>query len=640
MLRDGHHRGGDGGEAAFESAADGVPLEFLPRARGGADDQRGAVAGAQHGRAGPADAVGRGRRADGVHARGVPRAEEALVSDAASTAGVRTFAPWASGWRATLLLVLSVTALRIVYLVWLCPYTLIEDEAHYWEWSRRLALSYYSKGPGVAWLIAASTRLFGDSEWAVRLPAALASGASALCVAGLARDACRDGRAGFFAAGVFLLMPVFQVVGLLMTIDGPMVACWAAACWAGWRAIERGSGPAWVALGAVLAVGFLFKYVVVLLVPGLAWYTLIRRGSSRPRAGWGWVAAGVSVGLLGVAPVAAWNAAHGWPTVHHLLGHLGLPGGDVAPTQAEGGGWRYNPKWTLEFLGGQIALAGAPLLLGVYSAVVAIRRRSEPAWPGRAFLIVCGAPVLAIYVAVSFLTEPEGNWPMAGYVTMAALCGWGVVDAMDDVLRRRTAWGALPRGERPWAGIVRRKPESHRQIAWDVSVVLGLVIGLGALRIDLLSKAPLVGWMFPQGRMGGADERAADAAQRLDALRERTGVEPFVIAQQYGRASQMAFYLPGRPTVYCASSLTEGRATQYDHWPETDLRNPEVERALLGRPALLTGATIEQWRPAFERVEPGPQLRGESKAGRLVFVGIGYRGFGAAARQGTEEGER
>ncbi len=562
------------------------------------------------------------------------------MADSAATVGVRVFAPWAAGWRATLLLVLGVTVLRVVYLVWLCPYTLIEDEAHYWEWSRRLELSYYSKGPGVAWLIAASSWLLGESAWAVRVPAAMASGVGALCVAGLARDACGDGRAGFFGACVFLLMPVFQVVGLLMTIDGPMVACWAAACWAGWRAMERGSGPAWVALGAALAVGFLFKYVVVLLAPGLVWYALLRRGSGRARAGWGWVAAGVCVGLLGVVPVAAWNAMHGWPTVHHLLGHLGLPGGDVAPTRAEGGGWRYDPRWTLEFLGGQIALAGAPLVLGIYSAVVAIRRRREAGWPGRAFLIVCGAPVLAIYVGVSFVTEPEGNWPMAGYVTMAALCGWGVVDAMDGVLRRRAAWSALPRGERPWAGIVRRKPESHRQIAWDVSVVLGLVIGVGALRIDLLARAPLVGWMFPEGRMSGADDRAADAAERLAALRERTGLEPFVIAQQYGRASQMAFYLPGRPTVYCASSLTDGRATQYDHWRETDLRNPEVEQRLLGRPALLTGATVEQWRPAFERVEAGPQLRGESKAGRQVFVGIGYRGFGAAARPGAREGER
>jgi 4-amino-4-deoxy-L-arabinose transferase-like glycosyltransferase len=37
------------------------------------------------------------------------------------------------------------------------------DEAHYWEWSRRLDWCYYSKPPGVAVLVRAGTFLFGDT---------------------------------------------------------------------------------------------------------------------------------------------------------------------------------------------------------------------------------------------------------------------------------------------------------------------------------------------------------------------------------------------------------------------------------------------------------------------------------------------
>ena len=48
------------------------------------------------------------------------------------------------------------------------------DEAQYWEWSRQLDWSYYSKGPLVAWLIALSESLFGHGAWQVRLPAWLA----------------------------------------------------------------------------------------------------------------------------------------------------------------------------------------------------------------------------------------------------------------------------------------------------------------------------------------------------------------------------------------------------------------------------------------------------------------------------------
>src|SRR5262244_3752851 len=86
------------------------------------------------------------------------------------------------GWRVLAgLLILSVTALHLVYLAGNCPLDLAPDEAHYWDWSRHLDWSYYSKGPLVAWLIRLSCSLFGpwsveltgNEMLAVRLPAVL-----------------------------------------------------------------------------------------------------------------------------------------------------------------------------------------------------------------------------------------------------------------------------------------------------------------------------------------------------------------------------------------------------------------------------------------------------------------------------------
>src|SRR5262249_52999020 len=60
------------------------------------------------------------------------------------------------------------------YLTHECPYNLSGDEAHYWDWSRQLGLSYYSKGPLVAYIIRASCALLGKDDMpAVRLPAVL-----------------------------------------------------------------------------------------------------------------------------------------------------------------------------------------------------------------------------------------------------------------------------------------------------------------------------------------------------------------------------------------------------------------------------------------------------------------------------------
>src|SRR5215213_10072128 len=97
-----------------------------------------------------------------------------LEGSSASTPDARRF------WRMSLVLfVFAVTAARLLYLAFACQLDLAPDEAHYWDWSRNLDWSYYSKGPLVAWLIRASCELFGPLSTsltggemvAVRLPA-------------------------------------------------------------------------------------------------------------------------------------------------------------------------------------------------------------------------------------------------------------------------------------------------------------------------------------------------------------------------------------------------------------------------------------------------------------------------------------
>ena len=87
----------------------------------------------------------------------------------------------AKATRIALLLVLGSALIHVAYLLFFCPLCLAPDEAHYFDWSRHLDWSYYSKGPLVAWMIRAGLELFGPislaisgSEMpAVRLPAVI-----------------------------------------------------------------------------------------------------------------------------------------------------------------------------------------------------------------------------------------------------------------------------------------------------------------------------------------------------------------------------------------------------------------------------------------------------------------------------------
>src|SRR5437660_2539988 len=85
---------------------------------------------------------------------------------------------WRLAWltparcRMILLLVLALDCVgHVRYLTHDCPIDLSGDEAQYWDWSRHLDLSYYSKGPLVAFIIRASCAVFGDTMPGVRYPA-------------------------------------------------------------------------------------------------------------------------------------------------------------------------------------------------------------------------------------------------------------------------------------------------------------------------------------------------------------------------------------------------------------------------------------------------------------------------------------
>lgn len=545
------------------------------------------------------------------------------------------------GWPlgVVLLIALGLLAARLVYLAWLCPYTLVEDEAHYWDWSRLPDWSYYSKGPGVAWLIWAMTSLFGESEFGVRAGSALCGTIATIGVAGIAHEAFARRRVTIGAACAFNLIPFYQVGALLMTIDMPYVACWSIAAWCFMRALHREGRWAWLGLGGAIAVGFLFKYTMVLILPGLViagWMAKrgvrksgsqevtesesqkVRKPRSHEEGGlhrrWVmWAFAGGLIALLGLLPVLVWNAERDWPTVRHLLGHLGAKGGDVQHARDP-----WTPLWFLEFVGMQIGLIGPALVLMVRGGGRALRRAESPA--SARTLVWLGLPLIAFYLLVSLVNDAEGNWAIAGYVTLIPLAAWFALTGPEDGHKGGDAPGATRPHERA-SGKKRIMP------GWMLVWLVGVLVCVGSLRLDLVARLPLVGGLVPIGRVMGADLYAASVERERLRLLEETGLEPFVMAQNYGRASQLAFYLPGRPRVYCASSFNDGRRTQFDMWMWSDLSRREVNLELSGRPAVLNHATQEKWERAFELVESLGTLEGETKAGRVSYVGYGYRGF-------------
>ncbi|MEI6167767.1 MAG: glycosyltransferase family 39 protein [bacterium] len=507
---------------------------------------------------------------------------------------------WAHGWAGILLAAMALLFLRTAYLIWVCPYDLVPDEAQYWDWSRRLDWSYYSKGPAVAWLIAASVHLFGITEWAVRLPAALASFAASLLLARFAWSASGGNlRAGWFAFLLFNLIPVFQGTAQFMTTDGLYYVCWITAAFAGWQISKKptASAAGFFLLGALIGLGMLCKYTMLLALPGILIY-LFRHGVySRTQRGAALLAVLAGVVLFSL-PITIWNAQRDWPTLAHLIGATRLPGGD-APAHT---GWPYNPLWTLSYLIYPFAILAPPASFLLFQA---LREAFKPQHRQTEFRNISSyslhtaIPVLVFYLLISSRTDVKLNWPAAGFtIFLVPLACFLATQPRPDALTRKL---------------------------WHWTAGIGLVslffIALGKYPIAAVNGLQLPGYTIDTRpilkRITGFKEIAASVERAAGELARDTGKEPFYIASTYGQAALLAFYGKGHPRVCSADSYMGGRESSYDYFPDTDLGNPQ----LLGRPAILLGNERWVWEKAlyFQLIE-------RSRFYGRVFFAYEYRG--------------
>lgn len=295
------------------------------------------------------------------------------------------------------------------------------DEAQYWDWSRHLQWGYWSKPPGIAALIAASTAMFGDTVLGVKLLSMLLWPLAAAVLAGMAWDMAGRAQAGqqaaLWSAALLLGTPAAGILGMAATTDAPLLLMWALCMACTWRALRSNDGPSalpwWALAGVAMGLGLLSKYTMAAL--GATWALLFLLHWRRH--GLGLVLAG-TLALVVFAPNLWWNASHGWPT----LGHTAEI---TVAAQTRGGGKLAS---VLEFLVGQVLLIGPIALLTVWWA-----RRSKtqdtaaPSMPvntrpGPAgFALLCSVPLLLVALAQSYNARANMNWTVPA---LLGLCLW------------------------------------------------------------------------------------------------------------------------------------------------------------------------------------------------------------------------
>ena len=521
-------------------------------------------------------------------------------------------------WRSLALsVILGVTLFRLVYLALWCPFDLAPDEAHYWDWSRNLDWSYYSKGPLVAWIIRGSLELFGplsiqltgSEVLAIRLPAVLCGSMILLALYILTTLVYRKESWSFVVVLVALTWPTISAASLLMTIDSPFLCCWSWSLVAGYYAFIRQKKWAFPVTGLLIAIGILAKYTMALWLFSAGLFLLFSASHRQLlfRPGF-WIMA--SVASLSAIPILYWNWQNDWVTFKHVATQAGVEG-----QKSSGIRW----AGPIEFLGGQFGL-----LLGywfvAWIAAMVVSRPSRETRPEIRYLWWMSMPTIGLFTLVSLKAGTQINWPVAAYLS-------GMILALAWVIQQLT---------HPSPGY-----RKLAQVGFSLICLLGLTINViihdtGKLHPILAQIAgpPTLENPFPirqfdpTCRLRGWQYLASQVDDLKEKLKREEGQTPEIAGLNWMMPGQLGFYCEGHPTVYSLGLAMGDRHSQYDLWHPNPLEDAQV---FAGKTFVFVGVGNPPLDQAFEKVDPPQVVNYQEKGNPLnswnLWVCRNYKGF-------------
>ena len=503
---------------------------------------------------------------------------------------------------------LILTGLRLAYIGQM---ELSPDEAYYHEWSQRLDWCYFSKGPGIAATMKLGTALFGHGEFGIRFFAPILALGTSLLVFWLARRIF-DVRVATWTVVLMNATPLFNAGGLLMTIDPLSIFFWTAALCTTWLALEKSPSfnAWWPATGAIIGLGFLCKFTNAMQLLSIFLLLILtpkyRRELARPGF-WSMLLCFLPF----LVPVALWNHSRGWPTTAHLAARGGL---DAA--------W-YDFDWSSfgQFLGSHFGVYSPLIFAAMLWTFLVLCRDSAARW--------LGAIAWAIPAIPSSFRNRTILWIVAT-LTLVSLYFFG--NALEDDRYHKLAFWLAAIAAAFGVGMLKDEPNMHwkprfllafsaplvvlyvwialhhdAEVNWTAPAAVSLAIltvahfsallaergrtrtfaciaiGLGAL-VSIIGintnilRATGIALPFerdPSARLRGWSGTAQAVHDFRKKMEAQLGRKVFLIADDYGTAAALCYYLPekpievpGHPPVYVPESPSA--ENQFHFWGRYD----------------------------------------------------------------------
>lgn len=276
-------------------------------------------------------------------------------------------------------------------------YGYFRDELYYIACSDHLAAGYVDQPPLSIFLLALNRALFGDSLFALRLPAAIASGATVFLAGRMARELGGNLFAQVLAALAVIVSPIYLGFCSIFSMNCFDLFFWTASMFILIKILNTSSDEFkksghkyWVLLGITLGLGLLNKIDVLWLAAGIFLGLLLTKNRWWFKTRWPWVAGGIAFLLF--IPYIVWNIQHNFAHLEFIR-------------NASGG--KYSVLSPLTFVLGQFLInnvVAAPLWLAGLAFFFSKTRNFRP---------------LGILYVVAFLTLLFNGHSKAEYLAPA-----------------------------------------------------------------------------------------------------------------------------------------------------------------------------------------------------------------------------
>ena len=403
------------------------------------------------------------------------------------------------------------------------------DEAHYWIWSKNIDLSYYSKGPMVAYIIYVLTHVFGDSVFSLRLGAIVISVLLSFITFYFTREIFQDEKIAFFAFLIPQVIPLYAAGSMLMTTDPPFILFWALTIYFVYLVFKKGQPAYWYAAGIFLGLSLLSKYTALFLPLSFFLYLAISEKyrfylkRKEPYLA-------LLISFLIFSPVIFWNMKQGLVSFKHIFFMTKSVNGTL-----------FNIKYFPQFVGSQLGVISPFIFLGMIYAVVkglvkGIKEKNED----YLFLSLCFLPTFLFCLILSLHSKIQANWAASAYFT-------GIILAT-------AVWGEIYKRGR---ALIRISIYFSIAISVLITTIMHYPIIVDKMGINLSPKNE------PSSRIKGFDELGKAVDQIYKDMNGEKQV--FIISPDYQLSSLIAFYAKKPQNVYCVN--LGRRMNQYDLWP-------------------------------------------------------------------------